>query len=87
MEITHEHIFNFDGKYIPSHHTPKEEGFYMTFRCGLNGIYTILDEWREGKWQIGVTDDSKVIAYSKEQITKEQVKKWCDIQKQAMKDE
>ena len=85
MEITHEQIFNFDGNYIPSHHTPKEEGFYMTIRCGLNGIYTHLDEWKGGHWQVRILDDSKVIAYSKEQITKEQVKEWCDIKKQARK--
>ena len=79
MEITHEKIFDFkDHDYIPGHHTPKVPGYYMTIRCGLTGIYTNLDEWKDNKWQVGILDDSKVIAYSREQITKEQVQKWFE---------
>ena len=79
MEITHERIFDFKNhEYIPAHHDPKEPGYYMTIRCGLGGIYTCLDEFKTGKWQVGVLDDSSVIAYTKEQVTKEAVKEWSD---------
>lgn len=78
MEITHERIFDFDHNYIPGHHKPKTPGYYMTIRCGLGGIYTNLYEWKDDKWQVGILDDSKVIAFSREQITKEQVQKWLE---------
>ena len=75
-KITHEHIFDFNGEYKLAKYPPKENGYYMTIRCGLNGIYTYFDEWKNNMWQLGVLDDSSVIAYSKEQITLEQVKEW-----------
>ena len=50
----------------------------MTIRCGLTGIYTHLDEWKDNKWQVGILDDSKVIAWSQEQITEQQVRDWCN---------
>lgn len=77
MEINEIKVFNFEGKYKLAKYPPKEDGFYMTVRCGLGGIYTNLDEWKNNKWQVGILDDSNVIAYSKEQITKEQVDNWC----------
>lgn len=76
MNISKEHIFNFNDLYKPAHHPPKENGYYMTIRCGLGGIYTHLNEWKDNNWQIGITDDSTVIAYSREKITKEQVTEW-----------
>lgn len=72
------HIFDFKGDYKLAKYPPKEDGYYMTIRCGLNGIYTCLDEWKNGNWQVGVLDDSNVIAYSKEQISKEEVKNWAN---------
>ena len=79
MEITHERIFDFKNhEYIPAHHDPKEPGYYMTIRCGLSGIYTHLDEWKDNKWQVGILDDSKVIAWTQEQITDQQVRDWCN---------
>lgn len=50
--------------FIPFNSPPENEGIYLTIRCGLNGIYTAIDQWKEGKWQLGVLDASKVIAYS-----------------------
>ena len=50
----------------------------MTIRCGLGGIYTCLDEFKNNNWQVGVLDDSSVIAYSKEQVTKESVEEWLN---------
>ena len=73
MEIIEGHILEFDHDYKPANHPPKEEGFYMTIRCGLGGIYYRFDEWREGNWQVGILDASYVIAYSRETIAREVV--------------
>ncbi len=78
MKIEKKHIFDFNGEWQLVKYPPKVDGYYMTIRCGLGGIYTCLDEFKTGKWQVGVLDDSSVIAYSKEQVTKEAVKEWCD---------
>jgi len=60
-------IYDFDGLYYLSEkRTPGKEGFYLTIRCGLGGIYTHVNEWKNGKWQSEVADASKVIAFSKE---------------------
>lgn len=76
MKIEHKVIFDFNGEWKPNHLVPKVDGYYMTIRCGLGGIYTQLDEFRDGGWQVKVLDNSSVIAYSKEQITDEQVQEW-----------
>lgn len=53
-----------------------EDGIYLTIRSGLGGIYTALDEWKDGQFQLRVLDASKVIAFrpltdeEKEQETK-----------------
>ena len=77
MEINENKIFNFNGEYKLAKHPPKENGYYMTIRCGLGGLYTSLNEWQDGNWSMFAADDSDVIAYSREQITKEQVENWC----------
>ena len=77
MKIREEHIIDFDNDYKPTNHPPKEDGFYMTIRCGLGGIYYNLDEWKDGNWQVGILDGSYVIAYSKEQIPREVVNEWA----------
>ena len=74
-------IFTFDREvedknFKPFHralYTPKENGYYLTIRCGLSGIYTELDEWKSGEgydggWQLGVLDGSRVIAFSRKKI-------------------
>ena len=40
-----------------------EEGFYLTIRCGLSGIGTYLNEFKDGKWQMEILDGSTTIAY------------------------
>lgn len=77
-KIVKKNIFNFDGEWKLAKYPPTEDGYYMTIRCGLSGIYTCLDEFKDGKWQVGVFDDSSVIVYTKEQVTKEAVKEWSD---------
>lgn len=78
MKITEEHIFDFNGEWKPANHSPNKEGFYITIRCGLSGIYTILNEWKNNDWQINVLDASTTIAYSRELIPKEDVDEWCE---------
>lgn len=77
MKIEEKHILDFHDDYKPSNVPPKEKGFYMTIRCGLGGIYTSLNEWDGEKWMMNILDASKVIAYSKELIPKEDVNAWC----------
>ena len=78
INLETEHIFDFDGDYKLAKYPPKEDGCYITVKCGLGGIYTSLNEWKNGEWMVLATDDSDVIAYSKEQVSKEDVKNWLD---------
>lgn len=77
MEIREDRILDFDNDYKPSNYPPKVDGYYMTIRCGLGGIYYRLDEYKEGRWQLGILDGSYVIAYSRETISKEVVNEWA----------
>jgi hypothetical protein len=77
MELDGENIFEFNGEWKLAKYPPTVDGCYMTIRCGLSGIYTHLDEWKDGSWQIGITDASDVIAYSRQLISKEDVEKMC----------
>ncbi len=66
-------IFDFDrekeeNNFIPAHYNPKEDGIYLTIRCGLTGIYTKVNEWKDGKWQMGILDGSTTIAYSRNKL-------------------
>ena len=64
-------IFEFEpgeNDFKPAHYKPKEEGVYATLRCGLQGIYQTLDQYKEGKWQLRALDGSEIIAYSKYKI-------------------
>ena len=64
-------IFDFDREendFVPAHYQPKEDGIYLTIRCGLSGIYTAVNEWKDGKWQMSVLDGSTTIAYSRNKL-------------------
>ena len=74
--IKEEHIFNFNGEYKLAKYPPQKDGYYVTVKCGLGGIYTHLNEWKDGKWQVLATDDSDVIAYLEKEITQEEVEEW-----------
>ena len=78
IKLETEHIFDFDGNYKLAKYPPKEDGYYITVKCGLGGIYTCINEWKNGKWMVLATDASSVIAYSKEQVSKEDVKNWAN---------
>jgi len=70
-------IYKFNGEYKTAKYPPKEDGYYMTIRCGLSGIYTLLNEWKDNKWQVKILDASDTIAYSKERISEEIVNEWA----------
>ena len=78
IKLETEHIFDFHGEWKLAKYPPKEDGYYITVKCGLGGIYTSLNEYKNGKWMTLTTDDSDVIAYSREQVYKEDVKKWLN---------
>lgn len=68
-------IFKFDrineeSNFVPSTYcgNPKEEGMYVTIRCGLSGIYQVLNWWKDGKWQMECCDGSSTIAYSRNKV-------------------
>ena len=64
-------IFDFDREendFKPAHYPPKEEGLYVTLRCGFTGITQELDRYENGEWQLRVLDGSKVIAYSRNKV-------------------
>lgn len=73
-----EQIFDFKGDYKLAKCPPKKDGYYMTVKCGLVGIYTELDKWKSGKWILPTANDSDVIAYSKEQVSKEDFEEWLN---------
>ena len=72
-------ILKFNGEnenFIPAKRDPGEEGYYMTIKCGLGGLYYCLNEFKEGKWQVLSADDSYVIAYSRDPLPKDEVDAW-----------
>ncbi len=69
-------IYKFNGKYKLAKYPPKKEGYYMTIRCGMSGIYTCVNIWKDNKWQIEAADASDTIAYSKKLISKKIVDEW-----------
>lgn len=77
MTIIEDNILTFNHDYKPANYPPREDGYYMTIRCGLMGIYYHLDEWKEGKWQVHILDGSYVVAYSRETIPRETVNEWA----------
>jgi len=72
IDSYHKRIFDFNKNeydFIPAKHiNPKEEGYYLTIRCGLSGIYQMINEWKNNEWVVKLLDDSYTIAYSREKI-------------------
>lgn len=64
--------FNHDDKnfkpFRKNRVTPKEDGTYLTIRCGLGGIYSMINEWKNEMWQVAVADDSETIAFDPKPI-------------------
>jgi hypothetical protein len=59
-----------DSDFCPMYMTPpKEDGLYVTIRCGYSGIYQTLNQWKDGKWMAEACDGSTTIAYSRNKVT------------------
>ena len=59
-----ETVFYKDFKPFHEGRTELEDGVnYVTIRCGLCGIYTCLNEWKDGHWYAKCLDGSTTIAY------------------------
>ena len=69
-------IFDFKNDFYPMNGNvkPKEDGYYVTIRCGLGGIYTNLNEWKDGHWQTEMLDGGQIIAFSKKPVVLETLK-------------
>ena len=70
-------IMNFNDSefdFVPANYNPKKEGYYVTIRCGLSGIYQMLNEWKNNQWMINLTDGSYTIAYSRNIIKLKNIK-------------
>lgn len=52
-------------------------GMYITIRCGLTGIYTMLNDMKDGKWATGVLDGSTTIAFAS--LTKKEKEEYDNI--------
>ena len=47
---------------------PQENGIYLTLRCGYSGIYSSVNQWANGHWDIQISDGSDVIAFKKTRL-------------------
>lgn len=72
-EITE--IFNFSKEGMTTKN-PIVDGTYLTVRCGLSGIYKMVNIWQDNKWQIEILDASKTLARSEKPLTAEEIDKW-----------
>ena len=68
-------IFNFCQERMVKRN-PKENGTYLTIRVGLDGIYKMINDWENDKWQIEVLDASVTIARSEKPLTAEDIDNW-----------
>ena len=55
---------------------PNEDGIYLTVRCGLTGVYKMINVWQDNKWQIEVLDDSITLARSEKPLTDDEIVYW-----------
>jgi hypothetical protein len=58
--------FNKENDFVLS--DPKEDGLYLTIRCGHGGIYQVINEWKDCRWMVYTADGSKTIARSRDKI-------------------
>ena len=55
----------FDGFKPYRDNTKLEDGTYVTMRCGLTGVYTVINEMKDNHWMAECLDGSTTIAYRK----------------------
>lgn len=64
VTLTEDNKFFIGFKPFCENHTELKDGtMYVTIRCGLSGIYTCLNEWKNGGWYAKCLDGSTTIAY------------------------
>ena len=64
VAITEDNKLFIGFKPFRENRTELEDGtMYLTIRCGLNGIYSFLNVWKEGRWGAECLDGSTTIAY------------------------
>ena len=51
---------------------PEKNGTYKTIRAGLSGIYSMLNEWKDGDWLGRAADASYTIYFDPEPIDMKQ---------------
>lgn len=67
-----------DRRFKPYHDGMRvSNGMYITIRCGYTGIYTMLNEMKDGKWVDGVLDGSTTIAFAS--LTKKEKEEYDNI--------
>ena len=81
MKTYEKKIFTFDhaeNDFKPTGYSdkikPDENGIYLTIRCGLSGIYTVLNEWKDDHWMMACADGSTTIAFNPKKIILESMK-------------
>lgn len=76
MDSYEKKIFDFKNDFYPMNGNvkPKEDGYYVTIRCSIGGIYTNLNEWKKGDWQTKILDGGEIIAFSKNPVVLETLK-------------
>ena len=66
VALTEDNYLFIGLKPFRENYTELEDGkMYLTIRCGLSGIYSCLNEWKEGRWGTEYLDGSTTIAYRK----------------------
>lgn len=66
VALTEDNYLFIGFKPFHENRTELEDGtMYITIRCGLSGIYSCLNEWKEGRWGVECLDGSYTIAYRK----------------------
>lgn len=56
--------------------SPNKNGTYLTVRCGLAGIYKMINVWRDNKWQMEALDGSMTLARSEKPLTDDEISYW-----------
>lgn len=70
MDSYNKNIFRFsdDDRKIFTISEPTEDGWYIVIKVSFGGIHQMLNEWKDGKWQIHTLDNPTIVARSIEKI-------------------
>lgn len=70
-----EEIINFCQERL-TRRNPNEDGIYLTVRCGLTGVYKMINIWQDNKWQMETLDASITLARSEKPLTENEIVYW-----------